>query len=136
MSKKLVCPSCDNKGLAPWCPQCLKFGLHTVESRALALKTAREAKYKNRLSHEERHLIEQREEIARFKYLTNTKELKAILRGHLRSRKLLTGIKELDAHINRIVNEVLEQVHAEIDSELLTEIPAVVSRFDKLLNQE
>ena len=40
------------------------------------------------------------------------------------------------AHINRIVNEVLEQVHAEIDSELLTEIPAVVSRFDKLLNQE
>jgi molecular chaperone DnaK (HSP70) len=140
MAKKYVkpkCPQCNGKGLLPWCPLCFVNGTITKEmfDEAKAVQDAADTE-KNRIkgmSQVERIQYENQKVIERYKYLQNVKDLKKTLDSTMRSRKLLTGKPELDAHIRNILNEAIQTIHDEIELEEITSTAQVVARFNELV---
>jgi hypothetical protein len=132
--KKINCTYCGDKGLFPWCPICFHYSTITKEQYDKLLKDAKEERLANTLTKEESIKQKNLDDIDRFRYLENTKVLK--LKGYCRSKDILTGNPAVDAIINQIFNEVISQIHCEIDAEDITQVIQVLTRFDELLYKD
>lgn len=122
------CRYCGGKGLFPFCEVCFKSSDSAIDHRTQVTEQKAKAALKSK-NRNDAHW----EAIEQHKYLQNKKDLKAMLAGALRSRKLLTGVPGADAIINEIVSEAIGTVHYEIDCRQLTTFADVINRFDALI---